>query len=242
MMRFTPPPEPANFDREVRQKGRAWLAKHTDRSVRPTDLWSAFKSVLADGFGNLCAYTAMYEPVGTVDHYLSCKHRRERAYEWANYRYAAGWINSSKQAVDQQVLDPFAVDDAWFEILLPDLQLVLTSAVPKRHRTRAAFTLERLHLRDDERVLRQRRAWYELFQTGDLSLRGLTRNAPLIARAVRTQRVLDHLGSHDGIDEAEVAALCELAAAEVGPFLAILVKQKKVLRIRQKGGVRFTRG
>ena len=37
-----------------------------------------------------------FEPVGTVDHFMSCHEDRSKAYEWRNYRYCAAWINSSK--------------------------------------------------------------------------------------------------------------------------------------------------
>jgi len=126
----------------------------------------------------------MFEPVGTVDHFLSCREHRDLAYEWNNYRFASQWINSSKQSADDQVLDPFNVEDDWFEILLPSLQLVVTNSVPPEHRERAEYTLSRLHLRDDERVIRQRAEWYRMYREGELSLEGLRRKAPLIARAV----------------------------------------------------------
>ena len=42
---------------------------------------------------------------GTVDHFLSTDQRRDLAYEWTNYRYATGWLNSSKQTLDQEILD-----------------------------------------------------------------------------------------------------------------------------------------
>jgi len=188
MMRFNPPPEPPEFDQKARQPGNTWLANNPDMKKRPRDYWSPFKSHLADGFGNLCGYSAMYEPVGTVDHYLCCENHRHLAYEWNNYRYASGWLNSSKRTLDEQILDPFQVGDDWFEIILPSLQLVLTDAVPPHERQRAAFTLERLHLRDDERVIRQRRSWYQLFLDGKLTLAGLEEKAPLIARAIRRQQ------------------------------------------------------
>jgi len=41
-----------------------------------------------------------------------------------------------------------------------------------------------LGLRDSEVVVRYRREWFELYQKGDLSLRGLSKRAPLVARAV----------------------------------------------------------
>jgi hypothetical protein len=183
MIRFERVPEPEGFDEKVRQPGRAWLDAHPEaRRIAP--LWGAFRSHLAMGFRDLCAYSAMYEAVGCVDHYLSSKNHRHLAYEWSNYRFSSEWINKSKQTADDEVLDPHKVEDGWFEILLPSLQLVLTDAVPAAQRARAARTLARLHLRDDERVLRQRQQWYELYREGELTLEGLRRKAPLIARAV----------------------------------------------------------
>ncbi|MFM9157494.1 MAG: hypothetical protein ACKOPK_06140, partial [Dolichospermum sp.] len=120
------------------------------------------------------------EPVGNVEHFLSFKNYPDLAYEWSNYRFASGWINSSKGTLDNQILDPFEVEDDWFEILLPSLQLVITDAVPEEKRQKAEFTLQRLHLQDDERVLRQRREWYKLYIDGDLTLTGLEKKAPLI--------------------------------------------------------------
>jgi hypothetical protein len=198
MKHFAPPSEPPDFDVQVRQPGNQWLAQNLDengqlpKGTRPPDRWSDFKGQLADGFNNLCAYSVMYEPVGTVDHFLSCENHPRLVYEWSNYRYLSGWINSSKGTLDEAVLDPFQVEDDWFEVLLPSLQLVLTDAVPQGEQDRAKFTMERLHLRDDERVIRQRRQWYRLYQEGKLSLEGLEERAPLIARAVRKQLVHRH--------------------------------------------------
>lgn len=188
MLKFNPPPEPADFDTKTRQTGNDWLRKNLNDKKRPKDYWSNFKSNLADGFGNLCGYSAMYEPVGTVDHYLSCENHQNLAYKWSNYRFSSGWINSSKGTLDDRVLDPFLVEDDWFDILLPSLQLIVTDAVPPAERQKAEFTLQRLHLQDDERVIRQREAWYQLYLDGDISLIGLEKRAPLIARAIRKQQ------------------------------------------------------
>lgn len=185
MIRFAAPPEPAGFDRKCRRAGKKWLREHPD-VARPRDYWSPFKPDLATGFRDLCAYSAMFEPVGTVEHFRSVETHRELAYEWSNYRFAAAWINSSKQ--DAEVLDPFEVGRDWFEVLLPSLQLVLTDKVPARHRALAGYTLERLNLRDDERVIRQRQGWYRMYQEGELTLVGLRKKAPLIARAVQKAR------------------------------------------------------
>ena len=187
MIHFDPAPEPEDFDRRVRQKGQRWLEGQPNGP--PRAFWAGCKSDLASGFRNLCAYSAMYEAVGTVDHYLSWRHHRQLAYEWSNYRYASAWINSSKGGLDDQVLDPFEVGNDWFRLLLPSLQLVLNeAAIPAAQLERARFTLEKLHLRDDERVIRQRREWLRLYEAGELSLEGLRSKAPLIAQAVERQQ------------------------------------------------------
>ncbi len=192
MRPFEQPPEPPMFDERCRQRGNRWLADHLG-AKRPKDYWTEFKPQLADGFIDLCAYSVMYKPSGTVDHFNSWENSREErphlAYEWSNYRFSAGWINSSKSTLDEAVLDPFQVQEGWFEIILPSLQLKVTDRVPADLRQKAEFTLKRLHLRDDERVIRQRREWYRMYESGELSLEGLARKAPLIAAAVRKQQI-----------------------------------------------------
>ncbi|NCR63451.1 MAG: hypothetical protein GPJ26_15360 [Microcystis aeruginosa LG11-05] len=124
MQKFIPIPEPTEFDQKCRQKGNTWLAENP-AAKRPRDYWSLFRADLAKGFNNLCGYSVMYDPTATVDHFLSFHNYRHLSYEWSNYRYVANWINSSKQNLDDRLLDPFEVEDNWFEILLPSLQLVL---------------------------------------------------------------------------------------------------------------------
>lgn len=185
MIRFDPSPKPEGFELRAETRGATWLANNPG-SARPLDYWSEFKGALAEAFNGLCAYSAMYEPVGTVDHFVSCEEDRARAYDWSNYRFASAWINSSKQSMrSDTLLDPFSIENGWFEIILPSLQLVTTASVPANQKARADFVLRRLHLRDDERVLRQRREWYRMYQEGEITLEGLARKAPLIAIAVR---------------------------------------------------------
>jgi len=187
MIHFDPVAEPPTFREQARKPGLKWLRSNPD-AKRPKDLWSSFKPALADGFRQLCAYSAMYEPVGTVDHYLSWNNCRDAkanlAYQWSNYRFASQWINSSKQTADACVLDPFKVQNGWFEIILPSLQLVLSHSIPIRYKAKAEYTLKRLHLVDDERVIRQRCEWYQMLKNKEINLIGLRKKAPLIADAV----------------------------------------------------------
>lgn len=184
MIRFDRVPEPAEFAGKARAPGEAWLAANPGDG-RPKDYWTPFKGPLADGFRNLCAYSVMYEPVGTVDHFVSCHEDRSRAYDWDNYRYCAAWINSSKGNVPAALLlDPFDIEDGWFELHLPSLQLRVSDRIPDEIRDRAEYALTRLRLRDDERVMRQRREWYRMYQGGEISREGLEGKAPLIAAAL----------------------------------------------------------
>ena len=188
MIRFERVPEPPEFNLQARVAGNAWLLANPDET-RPKDFWTPFKGDLARGFRDLCAYSAMYEPVGTVDHFISCHEDRSKAYDWGTYRYCAAWINSSKGNVPAaDLLDPFEIQNGWFDIHLPSLQLRVSDKVPDELRERAEFVLDRLRLRDDERVMRQRREWYRMYQQQELSQAGLESKAPLIAAATAVSR------------------------------------------------------
>lgn len=185
-----PIPKPRGFDAACANPGKKWLKDNPvpappAKPKRPKDLWSRFRPALATGFGDRCGYGAMWISSGTVDHFVSCHEDRTRAYEWSNYRYVEGWINGSKsKKLSTQVLDPLEVQDGWFEIELPSLQLKITAAVPAAFRDRAEFTLKHLHLRDDERIVRQRREWLKMYEQGT-PLAIIEEKAPLIARAIR---------------------------------------------------------
>lgn len=191
MIRFERAPEPADFDKNVRQPGLAWLAENP-APRRPKDFWTkSAMPALAAAFRNLCAYAAIETIPGTVDHYRSCKNARELAYEWSNYRYCNPVINQYKGTMDEDIVDPFEIGEDWFEILLPSMQLVATDAIPTDQRERAVFTLKRLRLLggpEDNWVIRQRRSWYERFCRGNASIELLEEVAPLIARAIRKQQ------------------------------------------------------
>lgn len=187
MIRVAKVGKPSGFDTKVSTPGNAWLAAHRGHE-RPPNRWKLFTGKLAQGYSYLCGYAAMHDPTGgTVDHYLSVHHHRMLAYDWDNYRFACGVLNSSKGNADDKVLDPYEVGDGWFEIILPSLQMRLTDAVPAGMREKAEYTLKRLKLRDGERIIRWRQSWYLEYCQGHLSIDGLRRMAPLIASAVESQ-------------------------------------------------------
>ncbi|MCB9585230.1 MAG: hypothetical protein H6718_07520 [Polyangiaceae bacterium] len=188
MMRFERVAQPADFEVRAQTPGNTWLAEHPTNGRPPSRYWKPFLNDLRRGFRELCAYSAMLTPVGSVDHFVSIDEDRGRAFDWTNYRFASELMNSKKRhARSTSLLDPYGVEEGWFEILLPSLQLVATDRIPPAKRAQAEFMLKQLGLRHDERFIRQRRSWYEKYQDGLISLEALQAFAPLIAAAVRKQ-------------------------------------------------------
>jgi hypothetical protein len=179
-----PIPEPEDFDVNCRQAGNLWLNENPNSSKFP-GLWTEFNEELADGFHNRCGWWAMFIAEGHVDHYRSKKNQRNLVYEWSNYRYIAGTVNSSKRTLDDRVLDPFEIEEGWFEVHLQSMQLVMTDDLPDHLREKAKFTLERLHLENGKKVRRNRLGWYQRYKDGKISIAGLEEVAPLVADAVR---------------------------------------------------------
>jgi hypothetical protein len=182
-------PEPHTFAQDCRDPGVAWLASVTPANeARPKDLWSPFRLDLQAGFGFLCGYYAMQLSEGQVDHFISwdgCKCTNpELAYEWSNYRFISGSLNSTKGTLDDKLLDPFEIKEGWFEIDIPSLILSTTDVLPPSLLDKATFTLDKLGLAQDRKALALRWWWYELHRNKDLSLTGLRKVAPLLACAV----------------------------------------------------------
>ena len=137
-------------------------------------------------FAHRCAYTALWDLNGTVDHFHAYAHAPDSAYDWPNYRYATGWVNSSKQdKLPGTCMDPFDVEEGWFEIILPSLELVVAKdRVPAHLLGLAQQTLTSLPIGRHSRVLKARRVWYEMYRAKELTLDQLRRFAPQIAASV----------------------------------------------------------
>jgi hypothetical protein len=142
-----PLPEPATFESNCRTPGNAWLAANpTAKSKSFPSYWIHFEDDIAKGFQFRCGWLGFEITEGDIDHYLSKQKHRNKTYEWSNYRYIAGSVNSSKRTQDANVLDPFDVQDGWFILGLPDMQLRGTNAIPIRLRDKAKYTIEKLKL------------------------------------------------------------------------------------------------
>lgn len=183
-----PIPEPAGFDKNCRKKGREWLERNPDASShRFPGYWRDFQPQLATGFVYRCGWSATHIGTdGAVDHYHSRSgpNGRQLAYEWLNFRYISTTVNSSKQALDAEVLDPFEVRAGWFEVRLPSFQLVRTDQVPANLRAKADFTIKRLKLVSGSKFIANRKYWYQQHRREGLPLDRLREYAPLVATAI----------------------------------------------------------
>jgi hypothetical protein len=180
----------------------------------------------------------MWDLNGTVDHFLSRNRHRHLSYEWSNFRYVSHWLNSSKQALDARVLDPFDVQDEWFEIVLPSLVMRLTRCVPARVRPLAEFTLRRLQLDDGDRVYDQRKIYYDEFVETGHPIGWLERRAPMLATAVRRERVLAHLLDDGRVSIDNMAEICEVPLEHARRLVRAWVQAE---HLRSHGRGRATR-
>lgn len=224
-----PPPEPPDFDAEVRVPGLAWLEetlapwfektlpKDQPEQKHPTfpPHWTSpqCKDALFTHFQDRCAYSCVRDYSLQVDHYLSTENHPNLAYEWTNLRPIASWLNSTKGTKDDAVLDPYEVGEDWFRLLLPSMLLEMTDVVPPEVRSRAEYTLKELHLDQGQRVLRHRMTYYKEFRkNGTKSFPDLQTEAPLIAKAV--ERALQALPVHS-LPPASQVRYQQLLAGEV---------------------------
>lgn len=213
MIRVEPAPEPAAFDEQVRQPGLRALAElvgelptkrrrgrprkdqsaYSRREEIPSDRfppkWTAVLPELLASYRRICAYTCFYieEVTGaaTVDHMLPKSSSWEQAYEWSNYRLACAFANTYKNAA-QDALDPFEIEDGWFQLELVGFQVIPNPALPEARRAQVEATIARLHLNADE-CRRQREDIFHAYTSKDISLPYLERRAPFIARELHRQ-------------------------------------------------------
>ena len=237
MMRFERRPAPDNYDEQCREPGHAWIKgkgpnwrrmrDSKGRKLRPPSYWTNFLPHLQDAFLSLCAYSCIYEPRGTVDHFVSIE-RGGDPYDWANFRFAQQWLNSAKQDFDLDArLDPFEVEDGWFELILPSFQLVLTNEIPTALREAAMLTLDRLNLIDGEAIVRQRQHWFIEYSEDRQSFEGLNAHAPLIARAIE-KKAKEYLRSHPRAKARGIARECRIAEPQAYRLFGCLRKSESL--------------
>ena len=196
MIRVTPQPEPENFDRDVRQKGRQKLEELQIDATSPLppktklpDLWRRVASELRERY-RFCAYTNIECPPceGDVDHFKPKSKYPALAYEWSNYRLALPAINRRKSDYED-VLDPFEIKNTWFELETLNGFVQPSPKTPKAIQAKILATIERLQL-NDPRYCNNRLKFVDAYYRKEITAQYLKENAPFIYYALRRQKLL----------------------------------------------------
>lgn len=204
-------PEPASFDRLVRQKGLAAVAELTGaptakprglrrskRYPRPEDIpanelpetWTQALPELRRCYRETCAYTAMFicDVTGaeSVDHWIPKSQRWDLAYEWSNLRLCASRINA-KKGTRTGLVDPFLVGEEWFALNLLAGEVLVGPKAPKAQLAAIERTISPEGLDLNRQVFCARRGKHIEGYLLGVPLWHLEQHSPFVARELRRQ-------------------------------------------------------
>jgi hypothetical protein len=204
-------PEPADFHEKVRRPGLdaiAELVGETPLRKRPgpkrvkvadlpaaipatafPEFWREALPDLLIAYRRICAYSCLYieELTGnaSIDHLVPKSHSWELVYEWSNYRLASGRLNGWKADVST-ILDPFEIEDGWFQLELYGYQVLPAPDLDAELIAKIDHTIAALRLNHPE-CLRVRERYVDCYRNADNSLRYVEARAPFVARELRRQ-------------------------------------------------------
>lgn len=188
--------EYADFDRQVRQPGLAFLRttlRPTSAQFRKNNFWTRARKHLEAAYSRRCAYTTMrLAEGGTIDHFLPKSHRPDLAYEWSNYRLARQIMNARKGET-MDVVDPFQVESGWFVLDIPSCLIRSGIGLDVALRRKVNATINILQLNDDDRMVQERCDWLVDLADGKVTLEFLDKWYPFLSSEVRRQSIEDDL-------------------------------------------------
>lgn len=122
---------------------------HVQPQPELTKYWVKFLDDLHEAYNGICAYLAVHIELvtgaATVDHFAPQSLSPGLAYEWHNDRLACLMMNSRKrQHLD--VLDPFNVQNGWFQLNLVTGQILPNRALSPQLQQQVRDTIARLKL------------------------------------------------------------------------------------------------
>lgn len=209
MIRVQRADEPATFDANVRQRGIRAVHRRLGLHVpgpgrRPTKTYARYEDIPSGKFvdewtkalpelralySDRCAYTALHIEHGTgdatVDHFIPISVDRRLAYEWSNYRLACGHVNTYKRVAIP--LDPFEIEDEWFELELVAYQVVPGAHTTNPLRARIKATIDTILELNKQRFITQRSEYAAAYLARHITLEHLEHKAPFVARELRRQ-------------------------------------------------------
>lgn len=101
-------------------------------------------------------------------------------------------MNNNKGA-NPDVLDPFLVEDHWFEVDFPSCLVKPGAGLAPEIHYRVVETIKCLRLNDDDELVDERATQMIELAKGDISFAKLSREYPLLAKEVKRQGLLGNL-------------------------------------------------
>lgn len=191
-------PEPADFDENVRQRGRSWLANHgVEPDAAPPDpaalpnYWRHSNRQLWEAYDGVCAYLAIHfewvTGANSTDHFVAKSRSAGDAYEWSNYRLSCLAANRNKGRFDD-ILDPVGLEPDTFVLDLATGRIKPNPQLDGPRSSEAERTIARLKLDSPEHNEMRARRFARYVDGGDE--RTLREWSPFVWHEARRQNLL----------------------------------------------------
>ena len=196
MIRVQAQPEYSGFHKRIRMKGQQFLSscpRPTSKQFRKPQYWRDALEELRAAYNRLCAYTTR-ELVDTasVDHFKPKSKYPLLAYEWDNFRLARQKINSRK-GESEDVLDPFEVQEGWFNLDLPSCLIKPGEHMGRNIENAVKTTIKVLGLNSDDRLVEERHRLLMSLADRQITLEYLDGHYPFLSAEIRRQHAYDSL-------------------------------------------------
>ena len=192
MIHVTSRPEPPNFDKIVRQRGKRFLSSNptpTSKQFQKKALWQNVIKDLHAAYGSICAYTCYYiisDP--SVDHFLPKSRYPNLAYEWSNYRLARQLVNHHK-GDSMEVLDPFTIQTGWFVLDFPSCLVRPSIGLPAVLTEQINKSIKILKINEHDAFVQERCDLMLAFAESNVSLNFLSERYPFLASEIIRQGI-----------------------------------------------------
>jgi len=188
-------PEPDNFDERVRKRGQTFRSKIPNpgnSEWKNKEYWREAIPDLRKAYSGICAYCCVWIPRTTgnssVDHFIPRSVAPHLAYEWDNFRLASATMNSRKSR-STDIIDPFLVEDGWFQLVFPEMLVIPNLQLPENIKKQVIKTINDILDLNDETLIEERFEFLQQFCYTPIRLPDLKRSAPFIAIEIERQQL-----------------------------------------------------
>jgi|ERR1051326_3212873 hypothetical protein len=207
MIHVDPQPEPTHFNARVRLRGQAYLARightPTTKEWESHSYWREILPNLHESYGGICAYSCHWIPydtgADTVEHFIAKSIQPGQAYEWNNYRLVCATLNGRK-GTNAVVLDPFVIDNGWFVLDFPSLQVKPERGLGEPLTGQIWDTITLLGLNDEGTCLKSRQKYIKDYCKGCVNFQYLQQDAPFIAYELERQGLVQTINDIMGYE------------------------------------------